>query len=773
MDWRCGRFLLQPAQRRLLCDGVPVDVEERVFDLIALLVQHHDRALDRREVIDALWGPRPVSDNTLRQVVYKARRALGDDGDRQNVIRTLHGRSLQWVAPLQAVPAATIPESVAVPVIAARPPVASKRRHWFAAASAIVLSVIAVVLWMPRAQAPANAVTLPRLAIEPIDNATGDTTLNWISNGLPGLLAGLIGNSGDLSVIDPLQTVRAWQFKPTQGRTRERQLRFVTGADVLVGGSLHRLTANFYELRLRVIPADGAQSDLTLTGEKPSLLAVNAVQRIRRALHLDHPEQPTQSPHDAFAAEAYARGVDMAAHGNWLQARTHFKVCVENVPGFLPAYVKLGQAQYRSNQMSEGKQTLQTALTLARENKDNSVAAQALMALGDLESHRQQNVAALQLMQQADIYAQRSGDFSLQAENTLHMSETNSALLHLKQARAQLAQAGQLIAAHNLRGLRTALFAAQRELANHAGDKAAEEAASRALLVENEAIGNQHGAVGSLLSLARVKLEQADFNSAATLLQYAYTQAAAYDDAFLTVVAADYLASTLLDLGVDGRVDPIADNMIAIAARQHNPAWSGLAIVLHGASAQYRGDAAKALHYYQQAYALLDAKQEPAHAVGTLLLIATTAYQAQPGLLPTLSKDVDGIVSAQPDPKPYRTTQLLVHAMTKAAAHQPDAALASLRQAADGKSGEALDSNVRMVAFVIGHDNPAAAAVALKGFNAANWKSAAELRFYSLWAASQGDRHDYTVAQDHIMAMRAGALQALNAPVVNGAVAHN
>jgi TolB-like protein/DNA-binding winged helix-turn-helix (wHTH) protein/Tfp pilus assembly protein PilF len=97
---RFGRFILDRSQRRLLCDGAPVELEERVFDLILLLLDNRARALDRREVIDALWGKRPVSDATLRQLLYKARRVLDDDGTHQTVIRTLHGRSLQWVAPV-------------------------------------------------------------------------------------------------------------------------------------------------------------------------------------------------------------------------------------------------------------------------------------------------------------------------------------------------------------------------------------------------------------------------------------------------------------------------------------------------------------------------------------------------------------------------------------------------------------------------------------------------------------------------------------------------
>lgn len=99
--WRWGEFQLIPAQRRLLRGGVPVELEDRTLDLLILLLQHPERALDKQEVIAAIWGKRPVGDATLRQLVFKARRAVGDDGDRQHTISTLYGRSLQWVATVE------------------------------------------------------------------------------------------------------------------------------------------------------------------------------------------------------------------------------------------------------------------------------------------------------------------------------------------------------------------------------------------------------------------------------------------------------------------------------------------------------------------------------------------------------------------------------------------------------------------------------------------------------------------------------------------------
>lgn len=107
--WAWGDYRLSPAQRRLTCGGRPVAVEDRVFDLLVLLLKHRDRSLDRQSVIAAIWGKRPVSDATLRQLVYKARRAIGDDGEHQSSICTLYGRSVQWVAPVQEMAAPSRP----------------------------------------------------------------------------------------------------------------------------------------------------------------------------------------------------------------------------------------------------------------------------------------------------------------------------------------------------------------------------------------------------------------------------------------------------------------------------------------------------------------------------------------------------------------------------------------------------------------------------------------------------------------------------------------
>lgn len=105
--YRWNDFIIIPAARQILRMGEPVEHEAKVFDLIVLLLEHHERALGKQEIITALWGNRPVTDAALSQLVYKARRALDDDG--RSVIRTVYGRGLQWVAPIEALDEFTPP----------------------------------------------------------------------------------------------------------------------------------------------------------------------------------------------------------------------------------------------------------------------------------------------------------------------------------------------------------------------------------------------------------------------------------------------------------------------------------------------------------------------------------------------------------------------------------------------------------------------------------------------------------------------------------------
>ena len=85
-------------RRELRRIGVPTHVEPQVFDVLVYLVRHRDRVVSKDELIQSIWGGRIVSEDTITSRISAARRAVGDTGDQQQVIRTISRRGFRFVS---------------------------------------------------------------------------------------------------------------------------------------------------------------------------------------------------------------------------------------------------------------------------------------------------------------------------------------------------------------------------------------------------------------------------------------------------------------------------------------------------------------------------------------------------------------------------------------------------------------------------------------------------------------------------------------------------
>ncbi|HEX6424753.1 MAG TPA: winged helix-turn-helix domain-containing protein [Acidimicrobiales bacterium] len=101
MRFRFAGCELDTGAYRLEVAGRPEPVEPQVFDLLVYLIEHRDRVVPKEELLDSIWGDRFVSESALSSRLKSARRAVGDDGRTQRVIRTVHGRGYQFVAPVE------------------------------------------------------------------------------------------------------------------------------------------------------------------------------------------------------------------------------------------------------------------------------------------------------------------------------------------------------------------------------------------------------------------------------------------------------------------------------------------------------------------------------------------------------------------------------------------------------------------------------------------------------------------------------------------------
>jgi predicted ATPase len=75
-----------------------VHVEPQVFEVLHHLIVNRDRVVSKEELLDAIWGDRFVSESALTSRIKAARKALGDDGQAQRIIKTIHSRGYQLIA---------------------------------------------------------------------------------------------------------------------------------------------------------------------------------------------------------------------------------------------------------------------------------------------------------------------------------------------------------------------------------------------------------------------------------------------------------------------------------------------------------------------------------------------------------------------------------------------------------------------------------------------------------------------------------------------------
>jgi TolB-like protein/DNA-binding winged helix-turn-helix (wHTH) protein len=105
LDYRFGEFEIDLGRHELRRGGQAVRIEPQVFDLLLYLVRHRDRIVSKDELIEAIWQGRVISEAALSTCISAVRRAVGDSGESQRLIRTMPKRGFCFVGQIDSEPA--------------------------------------------------------------------------------------------------------------------------------------------------------------------------------------------------------------------------------------------------------------------------------------------------------------------------------------------------------------------------------------------------------------------------------------------------------------------------------------------------------------------------------------------------------------------------------------------------------------------------------------------------------------------------------------------
>jgi DNA-binding winged helix-turn-helix (wHTH) protein/Tol biopolymer transport system component len=176
-----GGFRLDP-RRRLLsgADGELISLKPKVFDTLLYFVEHAGELLDKRVLMQALWGDVIVEENSLNQLISTLRRVLGENPGENRFIVTVPGRGYRFVANVSRSqtseayePAIKVAEAALAALTAESTPAVApneRSRSVGAVALAALVALVGVVAWsIANRSAPEISADVIRLSIPALE----------------------------------------------------------------------------------------------------------------------------------------------------------------------------------------------------------------------------------------------------------------------------------------------------------------------------------------------------------------------------------------------------------------------------------------------------------------------------------------------------------------------------------------------------------------------------------------------------------------------------
>jgi len=247
LKYQFSEFEIDLNQQELRRLGEAIHIEPQVFDLIVHLVRNHERIVSKDELIETIWNGRIISEAALSSRINGARRALGDNGNDQALIRTLHKRGFRFVGDVQAIDAgAPTTDTEAAPLAPDRPNDPP--------GSVSVSSEVSRLDDVVSESVKAEAITRSSIAVIPFGNMSDDPENDYFSYGLTEDIIRLLARNRWLSVISRHSTI-AFQGRVVDAREIGELLgvRYVMVGSVRKNRDAVRITAEL------VRAADGKQ----------------------------------------------------------------------------------------------------------------------------------------------------------------------------------------------------------------------------------------------------------------------------------------------------------------------------------------------------------------------------------------------------------------------------------------------------------------------------------------------------------------------------------
>ncbi|PYV55899.1 MAG: hypothetical protein DMG98_14175 [Acidobacteria bacterium] len=383
-----GKFRCDLREHLLLCDGKPVSLSPKSFEILVALVRSNGQLLMKDELMQQVWPDSFVEEANLTVNISALRKVLGEAPGGQQYIETVPKRGYRFIAEV-----AVLERDSGRPKSAQETPAIAPSYHTAAAVTesamfrrlpgplswkiigfAVVLLaavVFAIMLWRNHSLAKVTPTSPIRsLAVLPLENLSGDAQ-DYFADGMTDELI------TDLAQISALRVISRTSVMPYKGArrslplvARELNVDAVVEGTVLRSGDQVRITAQLIQASAdKHLWARSYQGDLRNTLSLQKQVASAIADQIRIEL----------TPHEQ-AVLRNVRSVDPEAYEDYLKGRfffnkrnsnekaqSYFQQAIEKDPNYPPPYTGLADIYQLSDNPRLAKESVQKALELDNE----------------------------------------------------------------------------------------------------------------------------------------------------------------------------------------------------------------------------------------------------------------------------------------------------------------------------------------------------------------------------------------------------------------------
>lgn len=319
-----GSFLLHPQQRLLQCNGEPVSLTPKAFELLVILVERHGRLIEKEELLGIVWPDVAVEEGNLAVMVSHLRKALGDDRESHTFIETVPRHGYRFVAPVvsklhsrfeppdSSKGDESLEELPAGETLAAPPK--SQLRRGGIYALAIICVFVAIIGWRTvqlRSAAIAGAQSVHSLAVLPFQEIGPTDGIDYLGEGTADALITRLGRFNTI-IVRPTRAIERYRNSSLSPLEigRQQSVDAILEGHIQRQGDRIRLTVQLVRVANgAALWADSFDEKFTDIFAVEDEISARVAQSLRIHLSAADEKRVTRKPTENTAAyEAYLKG---------------------------------------------------------------------------------------------------------------------------------------------------------------------------------------------------------------------------------------------------------------------------------------------------------------------------------------------------------------------------------------------------------------------------------------------------------------------------------